>query len=45
MEHVQEQQQRSRLKRHVGAGQDLVDVRGCYRRVETLRRELQVGVL
>lgn len=45
MEHVQRQRQRSGLGRHVGAEQDAVDVRGCYRRVEALRHELQASVL
>lgn len=43
MQHVQAQQERSGLRRHIEAGQDLIDVRGCYRRVATLHRELQVS--
>ena len=43
MSHVEQQQQRSGVRRHVQAGRDEDDVQGCYRRVETLCRELQVG--
>ena len=39
------QQGRAGLKRHVEAGRDLVDVQECYRRVENLRRALQVSLI
>ena len=44
MKRVEEQRQRSGVRRHMEAGQDVEDVQGCYRRVETLSRELQVGL-
>ena len=44
MKHVEEQRQRSGIRRHVEAGQDVEDVQGCLRRVETLCHELQVGL-
>ena len=44
MKHVEEQRQRSGVRRHVEAGQDVEDMQGCYRRVKTLCRELQVGL-
>ena len=42
---MEEQQGRSGLKRHVEAGQDVVDVQDCYRRVDELRRALQVSLV
>lgn len=45
MKHIEKQRQRSGVRRHFEAGQDLEDVQGCYRRVETLCRELQVGLI
>ena len=45
MEHAFEQLERSGFRGHLEAGQDVVDVQECRRRVDTLCRELQVGVV
>ena len=45
MKRVEQQQRRSGVRRHAEAGQDAYDVRECYRRVETLCRELHVGLI
>ena len=45
MERVQEQPQRLGSDCHAGAGEDTVDVQGCYRLAEALWRELEVSPL
>ena len=42
---MKKQQGRSRFKRHAEAGPDVVDVQDCYRRVENLRRALEVCLI
>jgi hypothetical protein len=41
--HVNEQQKRRGLKRYIETVQDVEDIIRCYRRIETLFRQLQVS--